>query len=360
MPEAKEKSFPFLSPPPHIKAGDSIKKIMWTFTAVLMLICSYSIYIFGLHTALIFAVCVVSGVSAEAAFQLLVKRKIKVTDGSSVITGLLVGMNVPPHSPLWMCSIGTVFAVVIVKEFFGGLGFNIFNPALAGRAFMSASWPAYMATNWHIFPSGSIYSEKLTMSGSIPQGVLDVITQATPLTAFKEGGKLLREYNLPMDTLYDLFVKNNTLKSLMTGNTGGCTGEVSALLLLAGGIFLMSRKIITWQIPVSFIGSVAMMSYFYYSYIGISFPGFASLIHILSGGLLLGAFFMATDMVTTPLSAAGMVIFGTGCGLITFAIRILGGYPEGVCYAILIMNAAVPLIDNLTSPAVFGITKKSI
>jgi len=360
MPEVKEKSLLILSPPPHIKAGDSINKIMWTFAAVLMLICSYSIYISGLRAALILAVSVVSGITAEAVFQLLVKRKIRVTDGSSVITGLLVGMNVPSHSPLWMSAAGTVFAVVIVKEFFGGLGFNIFNPALAGRAFMAASWPVYMTTGWHIFPSGLIPADKLTMTGDLTQGVLDAISRATPLTAFKEGGDLLREYNIPFESLYDLFIRNNTLKILATGNTGGCIGEASALLLLAGGIFLMFRKIITWHIPVSFIGSVALLSYSYYSFTGISFPGFAALIHILSGGLLLGAFFMATDMVTSPLSSAGMIIFGTGCGLITFAIRILGGYPEGVCYAILIMNAAVPLIDNFTRPAVFGITKKSI
>lgn len=360
MPEVKDKSLLVLSAPPHIKTNDSVKKIMWTVVAVLMLPVIYSVYIFGFHAALILSVCVISGVSAEAAFQFLMKRKINVLDGSSVITGLLVGMNVPPHSPVWMSAIGTVFAVVIVKEFFGGLGFNIFNPALAGRAFMMASWPVHMTTNWHRFPTGTIIAEKLTTTGNLPQEVFDVITQATPLTALKESGRLVHEYNIPIDSLYDFFIKNNILKSLMIGNIGGCVGETSALLILIGGLFLMWRKIITWHIPVSFIGSIAIVSYLYYYLIGFSFPGFVALIHILSGGIFLGAFFMATDMVTSPVSAGGMIIFGTGCGLLTFAIRVLGGYPEGVSYSILIMNAAVPLIDRFTKPVVFGVSKERL
>jgi len=354
MPEAKEKSLLKISVPPHIRTNDSISRIMWTVTSVLMLPAAYSIYIFGLHVFLIYVACVVSGISAEAAFQFLMKRKIKVLNGSSVITGLLVAMNVPPHSPLWMPALGTVFAVVIVKEFFGGLGFNIFNPALAGRAFMMTSWPVLMTTGWNKFPSGMVNAERLAQPGAVPQGVLDVITNATPLTVLKQGGILVSDYNIPADNLYNLFIKNITIKSLMTGNTGGCIGEVSALLILVGGLILMWRKIISWHIPVSFIGTVALMSYFYYFKIGFSFPGYIVLIHVLSGGLLLGAFFMATDMVTSPISAKGMFIFGTGCGLITFAIRVLGGYPEGAGYAILIMNSAVPLIDRLTKPSVFG------
>ncbi len=358
MPEVKEKKSLIVSPPPHIMAGDSINRIMWTFAAVLMLICSYSIYKTGLHTALIIAVSAFSAVAAESVFQLITGRKIRISDGSSLITGLLIAMNVPASTPLWIPASGSIFAVIIVKELFGGLGFNIFNPALAGRAFLAVSWPAYMTPGWQVLPSDALAAGGLPGSDNVQQGVLDVITRATPLTALKDGARLLRENGMPVDSLYDLLVKNNTLKTLMTGNTGGCIGEVSALLLLAGGVFLLLRKVITWHIPVSFIGSVALLSYLYYSHTGISFTEYAVLIQILSGGLLLGAIYMATDMVTTPLSGAGMVIFGIGCGIITFMIRIFSGYPEGVCYAVLIMNAAVPLIDNITKPAVFGITKK--
>ena len=358
MTEVKEKLFIDLSAPPHIKANDSINKIMWTMAAVLMLPAFYSVYISGLHTAYIIAVCVLSGVSAETVFQLVMQRRIRVLDGSSVITGMLVGMNVPPQSPLWMPAIGTVFAVVAVKELFGGLGLNLFNPALAGRALMMAIWPVHMTTGWHIFPSGLIIAEKLTTDGNLPDRVFNAVTQATPLTALFDGGKLINEYNISFGTLYNFFIKNNILKSLITGNVGGCIGEAPTLLLLICCMILLWRKIITWHIPVTYIGSAALLSYLYYSHYGFSSPGYTTLIHIFSGGLLFGAIFMATDMVTTPLTSSGKIIFGIGCGLITVLFRIKSGYPEGVCYAILIMNATVPIIDRFTKPSVFGLSKK--
>jgi len=360
MPEGKDKSLLFLSAPPHIKTGDNINKIMWTVVAVLMLPVAYSIYIFGYHAALILLTCVVSGVSAEAAFQYFMKREIKVMNGSSVITGLLVGMNVPPNSPVWMSAIGTVFAVIIVKEFFGGLGYNIFNPALAGRAFMMASWPVHMTTNWHTFPSGTVIAEKISPSVNLPHEVFDVITQATPLTALKESARLMQEYNIPFDNLYSFLINNNIIKSLIIGNIGGCIGETSVLLIFIGGLILIFRRIITWHIPVSFIGSIAIVSYIYYYFLGFSHPGFIAMLHIFSGGIFLGAFFMATDLVTSPVSGIGMIIFGIGCGLLTFTIRVLGGYPEGVSYSILIMNAVVPLIDRFTKPAVFGVDRERL
>ena len=364
MPEEKnkdkEKSLLVLSAPPHIKAGDSINKIMWTVVAVLMLPSVYSIYIFGFHAALILLTSVVSGVSAEAAFQYFMKREIKVKNGSSVITGLLVGMNVPPNAPIWMTAIGTIFAVIIVKELFGGLGYNIFNPALAGRAFMMASWPIHMTTNWHSFPSGAVFAEKIIPAGNIPNEIFNIITQATPLTALKESSRLMQEYNIPFDSLYSFLIKNNIIKSLLMGNVGGCIGETSVLLIFIGGLILIFRRIITWHIPVSFIGSIAIVSYLYYYFLGFTHPGFVALLHIFSGGIFLGAFFMATDMVTSPVSVTGMIIFGIGCGLLTFTIRVLGGYPEGVSYSILIMNAAVPLIDRFTKPAIFGVSKERL
>lgn len=360
MSRSKDSSLLALSSAPHIKAGDSINKIMWTVVIALMPNTFYAVYIFGFNAALILTVSVAAAVLSEYIFQVLMKRPVKIFDGSAVITGLLVAMNVPPHAPAWMVALGSVFAVIIVKQLFGGVGFNIFNPALAGRAFMMASWPVYMTTNWHRFPTGNIMAEKLTSKGSIPQEVFDVITQATPLTALKESSRLTLEYNITIDNLFDYLISSNILESLFIGNIGGCIGETSALLILAGGLFLMWRRVITWHIPVSFIGTVVVVSYLYYYLIGFSYPEFVVLVHILSGGIFLGAFFMATDMVTSPVSARGMVLFGIGCGLLTFTIRVLGGYPEGVSYSILLMNATVPLIDRFTKPEAFGVLKERL
>jgi electron transport complex protein RnfD len=361
MPESKGKStLPVISSAPHIKEADGVNKIMWTVVIALLPNTVYAVYIFGVNAAVLLTVSVVSAILSEFVFQKSMKRPVKIMDGSAVITGLLVAMNVPPHAPAWMAAIGSAFAIVIVKQLFGGIGFNIFNPALAGRAFMMASWPVYMTTSWHRFPTGNIIAERLTSRGSIPQEVFDVITQATPLTALKESSRLTQEYNISIDNLLDYLISSNILESLFIGNIGGCIGETSALLILLGGLFLMWRRVITWHIPVSFIGTVAAVSYFYYYFIGFSNPGFVVLVHILSGGVFLGAFFMATDMVTSPVSVRGMVLFGIGCGLLTFTIRVLGGYPEGVSYSILLMNATVPLIDRFTKPEAFGVRKERL
>ncbi len=361
MTESKGQSaLPVISSAPHIKEADGVNKIMWTVIIALMPNTVYSVYIFGTNAAVILTVSVISAILSEYVFQKSMKRPVRVMDGSAVITGLLVAMNVPPHAPAWMVVIGSAFAIVIVKQLFGGIGFNIFNPALAGRAFLMASWPVYMTTSWHRFPTGNIIAERLTSRGSIPQEVFDVITQATPLTALKESSRLTQEYNISIDNLFDYLINSNILESLFIGNIGGCIGETSALLILLGGLFLMWRKVITWHIPVSFIGTVAVVSYFYYYFIGFSYPEFVVLVHILSGGVFLGAFFMATDMVTSPVSVRGMVLFGIGCGLLTFTIRVLGGYPEGVSYSILLMNATVPLIDRFTKPEAFGVRKERL
>ncbi len=355
MPEVKDNSLLFLSSPPHIKSGDSIKSIMWTVVAVLMLPAVFSVYIFGIQSAYILGICVLSGVSAEFIVQLLMKRKIKALDGSSVITGLLVGMSVPPHSPFWMPAAGTIVAVVVFKEFFGGLGLNLFNPALAGRAFLMIVWPVQMTTNWHIFPIGSVIAEKLITAGKFTSEAFLAITGATPLTVLNQSERFAKDYNIPVNGLYEFFINNNLLKSMLIGNVGGCIGETSVILILIGGLFLMWRKIISWHVPAAFIGSMALATYLYYYNTGSTIPGFVTMVHVFSGGLFLGAFFMATDMVTTPLSGRGLFLFGLGCGLITFLIRIVGGYTEGVMFAILIMNASVPLIDRFVKPKVFGL-----
>lgn len=350
MPGSRENNLSAMSVSPYIKSGDSAFKIMMTFALVLVFICIHSIYTFGMHAALIIAVCIGTALLSEVLFRLLMKRKIRIKDCSSLITGLLVGMNVPPDLPVWVPATGTVFAVIIVKELFGGTGYNIFNPALSGRAFIMASWPVYMTSFRHIsMPGGITFT-----SDTIPGEILDVITKATPLTVIKDGTRLAAEHNIPFDAIYDFLMKNNFLKMLAVGNSGGCIGEASALVLLAGALILLWRKIITWHIPFAFIGTVSLAFFTYYYFNGFTYAGKITLIQVFSGGLILGAFYMATDMVTSPLSPGGMLIFGMGCGLLTFIIRLAGGYPEGVCYAILIMNAMVPLIDRLTKPRISG------
>lgn len=343
-----------LSSAPHIATNESINKVMWTVMIALIPATLYGLMIFGHQAIVIVVASIIAGIASEAAYQFLMKKKITALDGSAALTGLLVALNVPPLSPIWMSILGTLFAVVVVKQLFGGLGYNIFNPALAGRAFMMASWPTEMTTTWHKFAGENVLSPAITNITKIPQGVFDAITQATPLALLKDGPAMLKEYNIGIQELHDLILTPSMLKALFVGNVGGVIGETSAMLILIGGLFLMVRKIISWHIPVSYIGTVFFATYLYYFGAGFSYPELLALVHILSGGLFLGAFFMATDMVTSPITARGMIIFGIGCGLLTFTIRILGGYPEGVSYAILLMNAVVPLIDRLTNHAFFG------
>jgi electron transport complex protein RnfD len=241
-------------------------------------------------------------------------------DGSAFLTGLLVAYNIPPQSPLWLPAAGSFFAIAIAKQAFGGLGHNIFNPALAGRAFLMVSWPSHMTT-WQK-----------------PVRMADAITSATPLGLFRKGDfDLMRGI-----TNWDLFL----------GNRPGCIGEVCVAALLLGAAFLLVKKYISWHIPASYIAMTAFMSWAFNGKEGF-FKGDA-LFFVLSGGLVLGAFFMATDYVTSPLGARGKIIFGMGCGILTFLIRKFSGYPEGVSYAILIMNSVVPLIDKYTFPKWIG------
>jgi electron transport complex protein RnfD len=272
------------------------------------------VWFFGERSILAAAACVVSCVAAEAAWQKLSKRKITVSDLSAAVTGLLLAYNLPPTIPLWMAVCGSVFAMVIVKHFFGGLGQNIVNPALAGRAMMLICWPVAMTT-W----------------------TLDGVSGSTPLALLKsmDGAAALAETALP--SLVDAFL----------GNVRGCIGETSALALLVGGGILIFKGIISWRIPITYIATVAAMSVVF------GRPG-GPLLEIMTGGLMLGAFFMATDYTTSPMTPKGQFIFALGCGLLTSLIRTFGGYPEGVSYSILIMNITVPIIDKMTAPRVFG------
>lgn len=350
-----------LSNPPHIKAGQTIKSIMWMVVLALIPATINSFLIYGLKAICVVLTAVISAVLAELVYQLLMKKTVVISDGSAALTGLLLAMNIPPDVPLWIAGIGSVFSVIIVKQLFGGLGYNIFNPALAGRAFLMASWPVYMTTKWHRFTDTNVLSEGISNIGHIPQNAFDAITSATPLGALREAPKILSDLSTSPQSLYDLIFSSHMYKTLLWGNIGGCIGETSALLLLLGALFLLYKRIITWHIPLSFIGTVAGFMLLYYSLKDIPGSHYISyftvkmaLFHILSGGIILGAFFMATDMVTSPVTHRGMILFGIGCGLITSIIRIWGGYPEGVSYSILLMNAVVPLIDRYTKPRVFG------
>jgi electron transport complex protein RnfD len=303
------------SPAPHIHSKWSVKRTMYLVILALMFPTGASIYFFGFNAILLILTCVIAAVAAEYLIKLWRKKKF-VMDGSAVITGILLALTLPPTIPLWIAALGSIFAIAIAKEAFGGLGHNIFNPALAGRAFMQISFPAQMSV-W-IAPSG--FSP-------------DAVTSASPLSdAFKQVGE---NFDLYMD--------------LLVGNVSGSLGETSALLLLAGGILLIILRIIDWRTPAAFIGATVLLSLVL---------GQDPIYQILSGGLMIGAFFMATDYVTSPLTRTGKIIFGAGAGIITVIIRLYGGYPEGVCYAILLMNAAVPLIERYTQSRPYGLKKK--
>jgi Na+-translocating ferredoxin:NAD+ oxidoreductase subunit D len=305
-----------VSASPHLHARESTARIMWLVTAALVPSGIAGVYIFGPAALWTILIAITSALVTEWAIQTLTKRKITILDGSAILTGLLIAYNLPAHCPFWIPAVGSFVAIAIGKQIFGGLGQNIFNPALVGRVFLIASWPRYMTT----------FTKPLAY---------DAITQATPLALLKE--------NKLVDQISYL--------NLFLGNRGGCIGEVCIAALVIGGIFLLLRKIITWHIPVSYIATTGFFCFVF----GAKAPFTGDWVfHILSGGLFLGAIFMATDYVTSPLTAKGQVIFGIGCGLLTAIIRLWGGYPEGVSYAILIMNAAAPLIDRYTKVRVYG------
>lgn len=298
-----------VSSSPHIRVKETTKSIMRDVVIALLPATFASVYFFKLQALLVILVSVLSCVGAEYIWQKATKRKVTVGDLSAVVTGLLLAFNLPPAVPLWIPVVGGFFAIIIAKQFFGGLGQNIVNPALVARAFLLASWPTAMTT-W----------------------TLDGVTTATPLAALKAGTQA--------PALMDVFI----------GNVGGCIGETSALALIIGGVYLLAKRVIDWRIPVSFIGTTLVIT---------AFAGRAGnpLYELFAGGLMLGAFFMATDYATSPITPIGRLIFGVGCGVITSVIRILGGYPEGVSYSILIMNLFVPLIERWTTPKIFGKVK---
>jgi electron transport complex protein RnfD len=348
MSETPEKLFISTSSP-HIRDSDSIPKIMWTVNIALLPALFMAVYFFGSKALWITLITVITAVVTEGIIQKLAHKPLRITDGSAVITGILLTFNLPASVPWWMPIVGAVFAIAMVKEVFGGLGNNILNPALAARAFLLASWPVEMTASW-VPPRGG------TVSG------ISAITSATPLNLLKQSAKIIAapenyepsQIQAAQDAIANL---SSSYTNLLIGNVGGCIGETSVIALLIGALILFYRHVIDWRIPLSYIGTVAVLAWIFAGSEGLLTGNW--IFHILSGGLVLGAFFMATDMVSTPIHAKGHLIFGVGCGILTVAIRIWGGYPEGVSYSILLMNLVVPLIDRFTVPRVFGEVKKN-
>jgi len=316
---------------------------MWAVVIALIPSLAISLYFFRLRALLLIVVSSLTAIAMEALFQRVTHRKMTVRDGSALITGILLAYNLPPGAPFWVPIVGSGFAIIIAKQLFGGLGYNFINPALAGRAFLMASWPEIMTHRWMPTATG-------VLSG------IDAMTSATPLSTLSEANRILAD---PLSTMEQLQNANlaisqlsshSSLINLLWGNVGGCIGETSAIMLLVGASYLLLKRYIDWRIPLSYVGTVALLAWAVPS-------GATPLFHLLSGGLMLGAFYMATDPVTSPITLRGRWIFGFACGVITFVIRRWGGYPEGVSYSILLMNCATPLVDKLTRPKRYGEAK---
>ena len=309
-----------VSPSPHVHSGDSIEKNMYHVLIALIPAFLIALYVFRLDALLITLFSVIFCVGFEyLIMKYIMKRKPTVLDGSAIITGVLLAFNVPSNLPIWILAIGCLFAIGVVKLSFGGLGNNIFNPAIAGRIFLLISFPAQMTT----WPSAMVRS------------TTDAVSSATVLSNIKYQPELL-------PALQDMFL----------GFEAGSLGEMSVVAILIGLIYLLWKRVITWHIPISILATVALFTGIIYIFNPIAL--YNPLIHLFSGGLMLGAVFMATDYVTSPMTKKGMIIFGCGIGVITVAIRLWGAYPEGVSFAILLMNAFTPLINNYASPKRFG------
>lgn len=303
-----------VTPSPHIKHTDTTARVMLHVLIALMPAFIWGIVVFGWNAAIMPLVAVGASVLFEYLVQKLLRKPVTVGDLSAAVTGLLLGLNLPASDSYFLPVVGAAFAIVVVKQLFGGIGKNFVNPALAARVFLFLSWPDKMAA----YPA------------PFDRTVVDVVASATPRATGSAD-------------LLDLFL----------GRCGGSIGEISALLLLIGGAYLLICRVISWHIPVTYLGTVALITLAFPQGGGFFAPSFMAF-ELLSGGLLLGAFFMATDYVTSPVTAKGRIIFGVGCGLLTVFFRYFGAYPEGVSFAILVMNCLVYYIDRLTRPRVFG------
>jgi H+/Na+-translocating ferredoxin:NAD+ oxidoreductase subunit D len=329
-----------VSASPHVRDVDSIPRIMWAVILSLIPAGIAGIFTFGYYCIYVVFLSCVTAVVTEAVIVWL--RKVSVVntmkDGSAIVTGILLAYTLPPGVPWYVPVVGSFFAIAIVKHTFGGLGNNIWNPALAARAFLQVAYPAVLNSDWRMLTERGMHKIVHSIAKIGADGKLvDAITRATPLA--KESG-----------------AETYRLAELFIGNIPGCIGETSAIALLLGGVYLIYKRYIRWYVPALYVATVFVM-------VLVLPPRTITpwannpMYHIFAGGLLLGAFFMATDMVTSPLTSRGLVIFAVGAGLLTALIRFYSGYPEGVCYSILLMNTATPLIDRFTKPRLYGIKK---
>lgn len=321
-----------VSASPHFKGRDDTATIMWTVVGSLLPLVASATWLFGPSALLVVAAAVAGALVAER----VIGRRRTLGDGSATITGILLGLTLPAGMPMWMAFVGGAFGIAFGKLLFGGLGYNVFNPALVGRAFLQAAFPVAITT-WPAL-GGSWWSLRGdTFALPLLSAHVDAVTAATPLGLMKFEGK--------STALFDLFI----------GNTGGSLGETSALLILLCGGYLAARKYLNWRIPASIFATVAVFA----GVLHLISPKYPSpLFMLFSGGLMLGAVFMATDMVTAPVTNGGRWLFGLGIGVLVVVIRVWGGLPEGVMYAILLMNALVPFINRVTQPRVFGTTRQ--
>lgn len=302
-----------VSSSPHIKSDNTTSVLMRDVLIALAPAMVAAVIFFGVKAIMLTVLCVATAVLTEWAAEKLMRRENTIGDLSAAVTGVLIAFNLPASAPWWIAAVGSVFAILIVKQAFGGIGHNIVNPALAARAFLVVCWGA-----------------RMTGSAFIP--ATDTVTQATPLGMLAEG------ITGQMPSYMDMFL----------GNMYGCIGEVSAVALLLGGVYLLIRKVINWKVPTIYIATVFILAIIFKQ---------DPVFHILAGGLMLGAIFMATDYTTSPVTPKGQIIYAVGCGLITMIIRLFGSYPEGVSYSILLMNVATPIIERYTKPRVYGVVK---
>jgi electron transport complex protein RnfD len=307
---------------PHTRSTETVESIMRHVLIALAPAAVMSVYYFGLRALLLIVLTVASCVAFELGFEKIAGKPVTILDGSAVVTGVLLAFNLPASSPFWMPVVGSLFAIVVAKMLFGGLGQNFINPALAGRAFLMAAYTPKMAGSWTA-PVRNPFS-------------IDAVASSTPLILMKEEG-----FVPAAQDILNAFV----------GNTAGCIGETCAIALILGGIYLLWKKVITWHIPFAYIATVYALSTILGRYGIMTGDG---LFEILSGGVMLGAIFMATDYTTSPVTDTGKLVMGIGCGTLTVLIRNYGGYPEGVSYSILILNLFVPLLDKYLRPRVFG------
>ncbi|MCI6613170.1 MAG: RnfABCDGE type electron transport complex subunit D [Clostridiales bacterium] len=320
---------------PHIRSNEDTRSIMLDVIIALMPALVMGVYVFGWRALTSTLVSVASCVVWEWIYRKLLKKSCSVGDLSAVVTGILLAFVCPVQTPYWMLVIGAFFSIVLVKQLYGGIGCNFLNPALAGRAILLASYAGAMTNYVKV-------GEKAALIGSNA----DIVTAATPLAMMKGVDA----------TGWETLTNTYTLGDMFIGRIGGSLGEVSALMLLLGGVYLLLRKVISWQIPVAYIATVAIICL-------ISAPEGVSGVeymayNVFGGGLMLGAIFMATDYATSPVTKPGQLIFGIGCGLLTVLIRRFGSYPEGVCYSIMIMNCTTWLLDKYIRPTIYGALKK--